>query len=360
MKKFHGFEAALVVCGFTLFLRDFHPKIWCLFILTFIHICLLFIRVGKSLVKRSDMVSLFSHQTGGIFVSRRKHEPAHYMLKIESFSILSEAETWKIESDVFEAGGHKWLTLFFITFSSLKCSFYNSLTSFQFFFIRRLDLYPNGNDEENKGNHISLYAVICDTESCLKGWEVCVDVCFFVYDHIHHNYVTIQDTNGRGTRFHEKKTTCGFDKLIPMESFMESTNGFLFNDSCVFGAEVITVPVPEFTQLDRCLSMIKPLATKNTYTWTINNFSAVTESVLYSEIFKVGNVKWQLELYPEGDNIGKGTHLSIFLAVHDAASFADGSVPHFNVTGLYNIITKDVIWLILVIENNIFKYNTSA
>ncbi|KAJ0935353.1 putative ubiquitinyl hydrolase 1 [Helianthus annuus] len=218
------------------------------------------------------------------------------MLKIESFSLLIEAKTPKIESDVFEANGHKW----------------------------RLDLYPNGNDEENKGSHISLYAVICDTESCLKGWEVCVDVCFFVYDHIHHNYVTIQDTNGRGTRFHEKKTTCGFDKLIPMESFMESTNGFLFNDSCVFGAEVITVPVPKFTQLDRCLSMIKPLATKNTHTWTINNFSAVTESVLYSEIFKVGNVKWHLELYPEGNNIGEGTHLSIYLAVHDAASFADG------------------------------------
>ncbi|KAJ0773653.1 putative ubiquitinyl hydrolase 1 [Helianthus annuus] len=268
------------------------------------------------------MVSLFSHQcsTGGMFVSRRKHEPAHYMLKIESFSLLIEAKTPKTESDVFEANGHKWLTLFFITFSSLKCSFYNSLTSFQFFIIRRLDLYPNGNDEENEGSHISLYAVICDTESCPKGWEVCVDVCCFVYDNIHHNYVTIQ------------------------------------------------VPVPEFTQLDRCLSMIKPLATKNTYTWTINKFSAVTESVLYSEIFKVGNVKWHLELYPEGNNIGEGTHLSIYLAVHDAASFADGwkvyakfkicvksedaendmeggtlniSVPHFNVTGLFNIIINN-------------------
>ncbi|KAJ0935356.1 putative ubiquitinyl hydrolase 1 [Helianthus annuus] len=234
------------------------------------------------------MVSLFSHQcsTGGMFVSRRKHEPAHYMLKIESFSLLIEAKTPKTESDVFEANGHKWLTLFFITFSSLKCSFYNSLTSFQFFIIRRLDLYPNGNDEENEGSHISLYAVICDTESCPKGWEVCVDVCCFVYDNIHHNYVTIQ---------------------------------------------------------------------------------AVTESVLYSEIFKVGNVK-HLELYPEGNNIGEGTHLSIYLAVHDAASFADGwkvyakfkicvksedaendmeggtlniSVPHFNVTGLFNIIINN-------------------
>ncbi|KAI7756138.1 hypothetical protein M8C21_003456 [Ambrosia artemisiifolia] len=229
-----------------------------------------------------------------MFVSKRKHEPAHYMLKIESFSLLIEAKTPKIESDVFEANGHKW----------------------------RLDLYPNGIDEENEKSHISLYVVICDTESWPKGWEVYVDVCFFVYDHIHHNYVTFQDFNWRRTRFHEKKTTCGFDKLISIESFMESQNGYLFNDSCVFGAEVITVP--EFTQVDRCLSMIKPLATVNTHTWTINKFSAVTDSVLYSEVFKVGNVKWKLELFPKGENIVNGTHLSIYLGVHDYASFTDG------------------------------------
>ncbi|KAF5814427.1 putative ubiquitinyl hydrolase 1 [Helianthus annuus] len=88
-----------------------------------------------------------------MFISKRKHEPAHYMLKIESFSLLSEVKTSKIESDVFEACGHKW----------------------------RLDLYANGNNEENGANHIALYVVICDSKSCPKGWEVCVDVCFFLY-----------------------------------------------------------------------------------------------------------------------------------------------------------------------------------
>ncbi|KAL8264653.1 hypothetical protein R6Q59_022783, partial [Mikania micrantha] len=89
--------------------------------------------------------------------------------------------------------------------------------------IRRLDLHPNNDD------HISLHVVICDTGSDSKGWEVCVDV-----------YV-----NGHTTRFHMKKTTWGFDKLISTKSFMESENGYLFNDSCVFGVEIIAVP--EFT-----------------------------------------------------------------------------------------------------------------
>ncbi|KAI3755465.1 hypothetical protein L1987_55266 [Smallanthus sonchifolius] len=62
----------------------------------------------------------------------------------------------------------------------------------------------------------------------------------------------------------------------------------------------------------------------NTHSWTINSFSDVTEDALYSEVFKVSKVKWKLKLYPKGLNSGKGTHLSIFLAVHDAAFFLDG------------------------------------
>ncbi|KAM0028648.1 putative ubiquitinyl hydrolase 1 [Helianthus debilis subsp. tardiflorus] len=104
------------------------------------------------------------------------------MLKIESFSLLSEDHTSKFESDIFEASGHKW----------------------------RLDLYPNGNGEDDDCSHISLYVVICNTDSCSQGWDVCVDVTFFVYDHIHHNFVTFQDVNGQRTRFHGKKTNMGF------------------------------------------------------------------------------------------------------------------------------------------------------
>ncbi|XP_076929226.1 uncharacterized protein LOC143593495 [Bidens hawaiensis] len=247
-----------------------------------------------------------------MFISKRKHEPAHYMLKIESFSLLSEAKKSKIEFDVFEASGHKW----------------------------RLDLYP-------------IYVSICDTESRSKGRKVCVDVCFFVYDHINRSYVTFQDGNGQRTRFHEKKKTWGFDKLISFESFMDSKNGYLLNDSCVFGAEVFAVP--EFTQIDRCLIMTKPPATMNTYTWTINNFSDITEDVLYSDAFKVGKVKWytinlspffitldfrqscflisdafqfldsrKLSLYPKGNKSSEGTHLSVFLCVYDDALLPKG------------------------------------
>ncbi|KAI3497387.1 hypothetical protein L1887_39957 [Cichorium endivia] len=181
-----------------------------------------------------------------MFLSTTKREPAHYMLKIESFSILSEDETIKIESDVFEASGHKW----------------------------RLDLYPNGNEEEEADGYISLYLIICNTESFSSGWNVHVDVKFFVYDHVRHKYVIFQDVGGKGINFHENQIKWGFDELISQEHFKKSCKGYLFNDSCVFGLEVFAIPV--YTQKDRCLSMLKPPETMNTYTWRVDNFSDVT------------------------------------------------------------------------------------
>ncbi|KAF5814428.1 putative ubiquitinyl hydrolase 1 [Helianthus annuus] len=129
-------------------------------------------------------------------------------------------------------------------------------------------------------------------------------------------YVFI-DAKGHMTRFHEDETTWGFDKLISLESFMEGKNGYLFDDSCVFGAEVFEVP--EFTQVDRCLSLKKPPAT--IHSWTINKVSAVTEDEVHSEVFKVGKVKWKLSLFPKGLNSVKDTHLSIFLNIHYTAAF---------------------------------------
>nr|XP_043630123.1 uncharacterized protein LOC122601429 [Erigeron canadensis] len=189
---------------------------------------------------------------------------------------------------------------------------------------RRLDLYPNGNDENSGGNNISLYLVICDTQSFSKGWEVCVDVSFFVYDHESHNYATFQDIHGHGNRarFNERNKIWGFDQLISLESFKESKNGYLSNDACVFGVEVFTVS--KFSQNDRCLSFRKPPAPTNTYTWRIDNFSKVTEECIYSEVFKIVNVKWFLNLYPKGENIGEDTHMATYLYVFDYASFPHG------------------------------------
>ncbi|KAL4581111.1 hypothetical protein LXL04_017320 [Taraxacum kok-saghyz] len=223
----------------------------------------------------------------GTSLSTTKNEPAHYMLKIESFSILSENPSIIIESDVFEAS----------------------------------ELHPNGNKEEDGANHLSLYLIICDGKSRVNGWNVLVDVKFFVYDHIARNYVTFQDADGNRTRFHEKKLKWGFDKLVSLDQFKDSSKGYLFNDSFVFGAEVFVVP--DYTLKDRCFSITKPPTTANTHTWTIDNFSPLTNACLNSEVFKMGKVK-NLSLFPKGTGPGARTHLSCFLRVNEAHLFPNG------------------------------------
>ncbi|KAI3753034.1 hypothetical protein L2E82_25078 [Cichorium intybus] len=228
-----------------------------------------------------------------VSISSGNNEPAHYKLKIESFSLLCEAGILKYESDVFEASGYKW----------------------------RLELYPNGNKDEYINDHISLYLVICDTQGLARGWEVYVYFKIMIYDHIRHNYLTIQGGDGKRTRFHEKKTRWGFRKLMSLDSFKEAENGYLFGDSCEFGAEVFVVP--KYAQKDQCLSMIKPPTTMNTHIWSITKFSTLKDEPLYSEDFKVGQVKWKLSLYPKGSKTGKNTNLSIFLRPHDVGSGSD-------------------------------------
>ncbi|KAH7865878.1 hypothetical protein Vadar_012609 [Vaccinium darrowii] len=122
----------------------------------------------------------------GVLRTIRDAQPAHYLFKIESFSVLTEENIEKYESDDFEVGGYKW----------------------------ELCFYPNGNKKRNGDGHISLYLVIRDTDKLPQGWEVNVQFKFFVFDHIRDKYLTIQDADGRTRRYHQMRTEWG----ISMES----------------------------------------------------------------------------------------------------------------------------------------------
>ncbi|XP_012454070.1 MATH domain and coiled-coil domain-containing protein At3g58270 [Gossypium raimondii] len=56
-------------------------------------------------------------------------------------------------------------------------------------------------------------------------------------------------------------------------------------------------------------------------TWRIENFSSIKDYKLCSESFTVDDSKWQLIIYPRGNNVG---FLSIFLRVADSAALASG------------------------------------
>ncbi|KAG5044057.1 hypothetical protein AAZX31_03G191800 [Glycine max] len=220
---------------------------------------------------------LFSVQT----LKGRKAPPSQYTFKIKSFSWLSKAPVQKCTSEEFEAGGYKW----------------------------SLSIYPTGNTKGGGEGHVSIYLVLMDSSSLPVDWEVNAIVNFSAYNFIDDEYVATQDTNVR--RFHVLKTEWGVAKFIDIDTFNDPSNGYLMDDTCVFGAEVFVVKT---TTKGDCLSMIHgpiPLS----HSWKFDNFSLAKLDKYESESFVGGNYRWKLILYPNGIVEGKGNSISLFLTL---------------------------------------------
>ncbi|XP_022146377.1 uncharacterized protein LOC111015606 [Momordica charantia] len=69
--------------------------------------------------------------------------------------------------------------------------------------------------------------------------EVNVVFTFLVYDYLRDKYLAVQD--GKIRRFHAPKTEWGFEKLISLDNFSNPSNGFLVDDCCAFGVDIIVM-----------------------------------------------------------------------------------------------------------------------
>ncbi|KAH9753443.1 TRAF-like family protein [Citrus sinensis] len=212
--------------------------------------------------------------------------PAHFLLKIEAFSSLVENDVENYKSLEFDAGGYKW----------------------------KLVVYPNGNKNENVKDHISIYLAMVDTSSLGLGWEVYVIFRLFVLDQKKDEFLILQDAMGKQRRFHGLKLEWGFDQFIPLEEFINASNGYLMGDTCVFGAEVF------------CLSMKKLTSASNyKHVWKIKNFSKLPDNIYESEVFVAGDQKWKILLFPKGLGEASGSHISMYLVLTDLSTITGGS-----------------------------------
>lgn len=215
--------------------------------------------------------------------------PAHYAVKIESFSLLAKKCVDRFESGEFEAGGYKW----------------------------KLVLHPLGDKSKNGNDHISLYLAIAGTDSLQPNWEVYVVYRLFLLDQNNDNYLTVEDGKWKPRRFRGMKKEWGFDKYISLKEFNESSNGYLVDDVCVFGAEVFVCKEKFKGGKGECLTMIKsPIIHK--HVWKIDNFSKLDDAKsCESRAFNAGGEKWKIQVYPKGKGSGEGSHLSLFVALAD-------------------------------------------
>ncbi|KAJ4723408.1 Ubiquitin carboxyl-terminal hydrolase 12 [Melia azedarach] len=217
--------------------------------------------------------------------------PTHYIIKIQSFSSLAndeyevdDNEDGHYKCSEFEAGRYKW----------------------------NLVLYPNGNKRKNVKDHISVYLGIANTNSLSFGWEAYAIFCLFLLDQNKDRFLIVQDGMGNAKRFHGLKHEWGFDEFISLEDFNDASNGYLVDDTCVFGAEVFVKE--RNVAKGECLSMIKN-STSFKHVWKIEKFSYLT-NYKDSELFTAANHKWKLGLYPRGDADASG-YLSLFLFLTD-------------------------------------------
>ncbi|KAI4369489.1 hypothetical protein MLD38_017924 [Melastoma candidum] len=216
-------------------------------------------------------------------------QPAHYTVKVQSFSLFTKNAIDKYESGVFQAGGYKW----------------------------KLLIHPNGNKSRNAKDHISMYLSIAETTSLPQGWEIHAVVRFFLLDQNQDNYLAVQATKER--RFREMTLEWGFDQFLPLKAFMDTRNGYLVDDTCVFGVEVFVTRERSAGNGEN-LTLVKD-ALVNYYYWNIDGYSKIVDKeFVESAVFMAGDQRWQVRLHPLGKGAGAGNSVSLYLKLVGAES----------------------------------------
>ncbi|CAN6548409.1 unnamed protein product [Malus baccata var. baccata] len=153
------------------------------------------------------------------------------------------------------------------------------------------------------------------TESLQPDWEVYVDFRVYLLDQEKGTYVVFQDDKIMQKCLHGAAPDVGFNKGN-FKEITDTSNGYVINDTCVFGAEVF-VRKERRAGKGTCISMIKNAA-KYTHVWKIKKFSKLKDECYYSKPFTAGNQRWKIMIYPKGNSTAKGTHLSLYLTLADA------------------------------------------
>ncbi|KAL3641577.1 hypothetical protein CASFOL_012392 [Castilleja foliolosa] len=210
----------------------------------------------------------------------REASPANFIFKIDSFSLLDKHEINKLETREFEAAGdYKW----------------------------RLVIYPNGHETgKDEEGYVSVYLVITNTSSLPSNWEVNATFSICLFNHASGNYCY---SLGRARRFHALKQEWGFMKFISKKDFTDPSNGYVVDDKCVFGAEVL---VNENKAVVECLSLKSVDKEPYKQEFMISNFSRLRAKWVSTK-FTVGGHQWLIEVYPNGNGKETGRSLSIYL-----------------------------------------------
>lgn len=86
----------------------------------------------------------------------------------------------------------------------------------------------------------------------------------------------------------------GFDKLMPLEEFTDASNGYVVDDTCVFGAEVFVCKERTKRKIEHLLRVDHAVMYKQV--WKVEHFSKLKAEYYVSKPFNAGDQKWYLSL----------------------------------------------------------------
>ncbi|CAA7042738.1 unnamed protein product [Microthlaspi erraticum] len=215
----------------------------------------------------------------------RERPPSSYSLKMEYFNIVLESTNLeRYQSRPFSVGGYSWT----------------------------LVVYPNGNKKDNGAGYLSLYVAIDNSTLLAAQKDVYADLRFYIFNSNERQYFTIQDTNV--WRFNVFKTMWGFSKVLPVETFKDPSNGYLYDgDHCQFGVDVTLPTTYEKSEL---LTLTDHFNSPR-YTWTIQRFSTLLQDEYNSDVFTIGGRRWKINVCPNGCSSGEGVAMSMYLLLDE-------------------------------------------
>ncbi|WZY84124.1 hypothetical protein YC2023_030508 [Brassica napus] len=220
--------------------------------------------LGEAHYLNKDDLEIYSRDYKGspsnLVTGMRDRPPMSYSLRMESFNTLLQSnETERYESRPFPVGGYNW----------------------------SLIVYPNGNRQDSGSGFISLYLAIDNSTLLSSHQEVFADLRFYVFKRTERNFFTVQDTDV--WRYNIFKTMWGFPRVLPLDTFRNPSNGYLFNgDNCEFGVDVTVHSPFESSEL---FTVARNFPNPR-FTWTIQRFSTLVGDTHLSNTFSVGGRNW--------------------------------------------------------------------
>ncbi|XP_047309371.1 uncharacterized protein LOC124912768 [Impatiens glandulifera] len=151
-----------------------------------------------------------------------------------------------------------------------------------------MHIHPNGKRKKVNRGYISLYLELVDASSFEFGWPINAVIKFFVLDQNTNKYSTTLGPDSV-MLFNPLSKLYGIDRFIDLPTFELSSNGYLVNDQCVFGTEVLLVK--QAPKVEMLILKDGDSIFTGSHIWKIKSFST-SHGTYKSENFNCGDFEW--------------------------------------------------------------------